>query len=255
MVANYPHCCLCGGEVPTESIEHAPPKIMFWEKRRPKGMEVPACNRCNNHTSKIDQLAAFYAITQSNRNLMGLTGEEEKHFEKVSRGCLSNLPDMKEMFKTGPNVDESYGSIVFDNQKLFVEKLNPWAAKQSLAHWFTLSKGKIFPPQGVVAVRWLTNVELSTNTPFINLLEKLQNTKELEMGVWNVNDQFFVRHSLNLNENFGGMFVRYHGTGFITALVGDESALKPGMTLLGGYGAAFKVNRSDGVYEYNKTKD
>ena len=254
MMAEHPHCCLCGGEMPTESIEHAPPKIMFWEKKRPIGMEVPACNRCNNTTSKIDQLAAFYAMIQSQRNVKGLTPEEDKHFYKVSRGCLNNLRDMKDLIKIGPNVNENYTKIIFENQKLFVEKLNPWAAKQSLAHWFILTGGRIFSPQGLVMVRWLTNVELATSNPFANLVEKLQDFSELKMGEWKVRDQFFVSHSLNFNENFGAMFVRYHGTGFIAALVGDESVLKPEMELLGGYGAAFKTDGARGIYDYSKTR-
>ncbi len=254
MIAAHPYCCLCGGKTPTESIEHAPPKIMFWEKHRPQGMEVPACKRCNNGTSEIDQLAAFYALTQSDRSINGLGNTEEDYFDKVSRGCLSNIPDMKDIFKLGPNVDENYGKIIFDDQKLFVEKLNPWAAKQSLAHWFTLTHGKIFPPQGLVTVRWLTNVELLTNDPLLNLIKKLPSLQGLEMGKWAVHDQFFVHYSLNLKKNIGGMFVRYHGTGFIAALIGDESALRPEMKVLGGYGASFKTNGTLGIYDYIKTQ-
>jgi len=254
MIAAHPYCCLCGGKTPTESIEHAPPKIMFWEKLRPKGMEVPACKRCNNETSEIDQLAAFYALTQSKRSINGLRNAEEDYFKKVSHGCLSNIPDMKDLFRPCPNFDENYGKIIFDNQKLFIEKLNPWAAKQSLAHWFTFTEGKIFPSQGLITVKWLTNVELQANNPLLNLIKKLPSPKGLKMGKWAVHDQFFVRYSLNLKENFGGMFVRYHGTGFIAALVGDESALKPEMKVLGGYGASFKTNEALGIYDYIRTQ-
>ncbi|MEP6018146.1 MAG: hypothetical protein ABJ251_06645 [Paracoccaceae bacterium] len=75
---SHPNCCLCGGEVPMETIEHTPPKAMFFGSLRPKGLEVPACRRCNNGSSQQDQFAALLACTQSPALI---SGGDNKHDE------------------------------------------------------------------------------------------------------------------------------------------------------------------------------
>ncbi len=45
----------------TTSREQAPPIVMFVNKDRPKGLEVPACDRSNHGSSQSDQVAAFLA--------------------------------------------------------------------------------------------------------------------------------------------------------------------------------------------------
>lgn len=79
---NHPYCCLCGGKNSTESIEHAPPKIMFWDKQRSKGLEVPACIRCNHNSSQSDQVAAFYSIAQSSEVMEVIVTKNVSNFSK-----------------------------------------------------------------------------------------------------------------------------------------------------------------------------
>jgi len=95
----HPFCCLCGGEIPTQTIEHAPPKIMFWDKQRWPGLEVPACQRCNHGSSQSDQLAAFYAIAQSPDFYGTDTNEDRiKFFDKLGRGCQNNISEFGSFF-------------------------------------------------------------------------------------------------------------------------------------------------------------
>ncbi|MEP3844284.1 MAG: hypothetical protein ABJM43_02905 [Paracoccaceae bacterium] len=75
---SHPNCCLRGGEVPMETIEHTPPKAMFFGSLRPKGLEVPACRRCNNGSSQQDQFATLLAYTQSPALI---SGGDNKHDE------------------------------------------------------------------------------------------------------------------------------------------------------------------------------
>ena len=59
------NCVLCGGNRSAESVEHAPPKVMFLDQTRPKGFEFPACKRCNKGSAEYDQLAAYVAYSQA----------------------------------------------------------------------------------------------------------------------------------------------------------------------------------------------
>ena len=196
-------------------------------------MEVPACKRCNSGNSELDQLAAFCAMSQHLEPEADWPDTKIKDFRKVAQGCLRNIPDMLDMFKLGPNNGLPVRAIIFDDQKLFKDKLNAWAAKQALAHWFKITNGRIFPSEGMVAVRWITNGEFGPQlNGFAELLTKLSNVTTLTQGKWNVSDQFFVRWEVNAEDNIGGIYCRYHGTGFLAALVEDETILSGDLKLL-----------------------
>jgi hypothetical protein len=55
-IEQHPCCCFCGGATPTTSIDHQPAMIIFPDKQRPKGMEYPACDRCNGQTKADEAL-------------------------------------------------------------------------------------------------------------------------------------------------------------------------------------------------------
>lgn len=250
MKAKYPRCCLCAGGNPTETIEHAPPKVMFWHKHRPKGFEVPACKRCNNDSSNADQLAAFIALTQSPRG-DNLTDKESKYFDKIMRGVDNNIGNIKDILKLSGE-DEAYGKVHYDNERLFKEHLGPWAAKQTLAHWFNISGGRILSPNGLVAVRWQTNYELAFNHEFSHIIMSLESLYELKAGKWSVLDQFVLKYSLNTEEGIFAVFATYHNCGFIGFMVEDRSKLE-GRTLeiLGDRGSAFYPCRTNGLTKFN----
>src|SRR5262249_30260431 len=55
----HPLCCFCGGQTAASTIDHQPARIVFPDKRRPKGLEFPACTVCNRQTSAAETLLAF----------------------------------------------------------------------------------------------------------------------------------------------------------------------------------------------------
>lgn len=57
----HPFCCFCGGSTKTETIDHQPPKILFPDKKRPKGLEFPACKVCNEQSRYADSLVSLLA--------------------------------------------------------------------------------------------------------------------------------------------------------------------------------------------------
>ena len=52
-----PWCCYRGGGEPTTTLDHDPSIQKFPHRRRPKGLEVPACKPCNNATGPHEQVA------------------------------------------------------------------------------------------------------------------------------------------------------------------------------------------------------
>jgi len=258
----HPVCCICGGKKETETIEHAPPIVMFWDKHRLQGMEVPACGRCNNGTGKEDQFAAFFAIMQSPAFYGGDSDQRMiRYFEKLSRGCIKNIPNFPTFFSSDGTIFlESAGLIqpqaklVFKDE-IFSKYLNKWAAKQAIAHWY-FKHGSIFSESGVVLVRWMTNFELMSDNKISQLVSLFDNIDELIQGSKNSGDQFFIRHpNTKTGENIHLIFAAYHGTAFIAAMI-DEPDWCEKITprVLGNHSAAFQTSITDGVYEVSFTE-
>jgi len=256
--SKHPMCCICGGSKETETIEHAPPKVIFWDKYRLKGMEVPACKRCNNETGITDQFAAFYAIMQSPDFYREVSNENMlNYFDKILKGCLNNVLGFSSFFTDdGKFLVESNGIIqqqhklVF-KKEIFSEHLNKWAAKQAIAHWY-FKYDSIFSDQGLVLVRWLTNYELMNNDRIPEFISLFGNTDELVQGSQKSGEQFFIRHpNTKPGDNVHLMFAAYHGTAFIAAMI-DNTNWNEKITpnILGNHSAAFCTSGADGIYEF-----
>ena len=54
-------CIYCVGENAATTIEHMPPISIFEGRQRPKGLEFPSCQACNNNTGHADLVAAMLA--------------------------------------------------------------------------------------------------------------------------------------------------------------------------------------------------
>lgn len=87
--ANHPTCYFCASE-PAATIEHMPPRIAFPSGLHPEGYEFPACERCNNGQSALEQVVALYihAFDYDSANL------DRAHLNKLIRGVHNNNPDM-----------------------------------------------------------------------------------------------------------------------------------------------------------------
>ena len=251
----HPNCCLCGGSVPTESVEHAPPIVMFWDKQRLMGMEVPSCLRCNNGSRNEDQLAAFFAIIQSPHFFDKLAKHPEKleYISKRTKGCLSNIKKFSEYFPTlgASKLDKLTGlNQIKIDQSVFDDYLDRWAVKQSLAHWY-LEKNTIFSEEGVVCIRWLTNAELMRNDELHEFVSRFRNTAMLEQGVKNSSDQFYIKFAdVERDLNLALIFAAYHGTAFMAVIMEDDSLLNRMNKLpLGNLSSLYKVGPSKGIYK------
>jgi hypothetical protein len=58
-LVDHPWCCFCGGAAQSETIDHLATKITFPNRSRPKGLEFPACKRCNSQTKSEEALLAL----------------------------------------------------------------------------------------------------------------------------------------------------------------------------------------------------
>jgi hypothetical protein len=97
LLAGSPGCIYCAGAAIATTIEHMPPISLFEGRQRPKGLEFPACEACNNGTGDSDLVAAMLARTWPDSN----TQIQQKDANKIFRAIANNVPGQLQEMDTG----------------------------------------------------------------------------------------------------------------------------------------------------------
>jgi len=244
----HPICCLCGGTVAATTIEHAPPKVFFVNKVVPAATHrVPACERCNNGSSGMDQVAALFALTQAtvHRDI------PETYMDKLMRGVRNNAPTAFAAIANGPaelvplrvegKVDD-YARMEVD-VLIFNDWLNPWAAKQAYALYYLHTDGDILSPSSRVMVQWVTNAHVVDEQSPDELLRALGNYGDLRQGVRNSELQY--SYKWQLDEEIGCFVLMLHDASMV--MIGifhdpEKAAQVPEWTL-------FATNAENGIHQ------
>lgn len=87
-VIRHPRCCFCGGERPTESRDHQPPRVWFREKRLPDGMVVPACRPCQEISRRAEAAIALSVLPQNH------TGQDFEAWRKRIAFARNTYPNL-----------------------------------------------------------------------------------------------------------------------------------------------------------------
>ncbi|ASP20531.1 hypothetical protein ANTHELSMS3_01844 [Antarctobacter heliothermus] len=249
----HPKCCFCAGQNETTTIEHAPPKAFFHEKIRLKGLEFPACNRCNNGSSQLDQVASWFAIT------MGLSRDRDAdhtYWNKLSKGVLNNTPeafkclrveDAESFWHVGADgsIEDFYKSKI--DYKLFSNFLNPWAAKQAAALYFEHA-GKILDENSAIWTHWITNYHLYKNGIPDALNSFSRKLGLLRQGRLNSLEQYNYEYAINTEEKLAFFQINAHQACVILACVtnGPEQITEKSRPK-----SIFRTNGSCGIHAVN----
>jgi hypothetical protein len=218
ILAQHRSCCLCGGQRLATSIDHVPPKIVFWGKRRPSGLEVPACGPCNQGTRKLDQAAGLFA-----RIRVGDTSpEQQAEFERIAQSVTQNFPGWTSELAPTPAQARAFHDRFGDKLAtaepanlgpLADDAIYTIAAKLGLALHYTIAS-QIVPPAGSVVVRYETNASLPENGLPAELLEQLSPVAHLTQGEWTSDGHFAYRRAV-LRDGAGGVYLAHVGRAFL----------------------------------------
>jgi hypothetical protein len=184
-----------------------PPKIMFRNSIRLKGLEFPCCIPCNAGTKLSDTVAAWVGRFSPERP------EDHDDIEKLHKSIWNNARDLyREMWvrpirrrqilrKNGLPMD--HGILKADGPLLNKHMLT-FAAKFGFAMHFECIGDRV-PDQGGVFVMWRTNVDaLEGNLPH-QLLRLLPTGTTLRMGAREASEQFLYSAKI-VDEGTGGLF-------------------------------------------------
>ncbi len=169
--AQHPDCCFCGGDVASTTEDHIPARGLFLGRHWPEGYAFPACDYCNNSTSKDEFLLAWLVRI----NIADYSEAAEKEFDRACKHLQRAAPDIWATIRlhsrietrrllrnnklTGdnplPGVDIIYSMTV---SPAILEAADRYAVKLVKALHY-LHTGRVVPQCAVVKAQVLTNAE------------------------------------------------------------------------------------------------
>ena len=140
---------------------------MFTHRRRPKGLEVPACYACNQATKHHEQVAAMLGRIYPDASTTA--GDEE--VGKIMKAVSTNVPGLLEEMAPSPSQRERFakanvnfpnlGGILNASGPLLNRSIQVFGAKLGYALYYD-STERVIPLGGGVAVRWFSNFDAVT---------------------------------------------------------------------------------------------
>jgi hypothetical protein len=195
-ISRHPLCCFCGGTSPSETIDHQPAKIVFPDKGRPKGLEFPACKRCNQQTGVDECILAFVArLTGSLRGASPDSGLVQT-LETIETAHPGLLPSMHSKWV---EVDGQKKPALDMNKPEVNESLCRIAAKLALATYYE-ETDRIVSPGTLINTMWTHNQRADSAQDVHDLLARLPSSNRLKQGRWDTSDSFFVRFLIDENK-------------------------------------------------------
>ena len=195
-----------------------PPRKLFLDGVRPKGLEFPACHRCNQGSSQLDIAIQWFAFSQSPTALSGagkLGHKYHQHTVKAMKGWANNNNGLGGTFSLVGHQYLRINGIIHKlpasniDPVIFERFLNPWAVKQSLALWYYHSK-LIFSDQGLILVAWFAPTQQSEREKIIKSIPFSFDYYALQQGKWDTSNQFKYQYLVNTKEKVGVFEVILH---------------------------------------------
>lgn len=194
-MAAYPYCVFCGGTVPAETVDHVPPRAVFELKRRPRGLEFPACHQCNDGARLDELVAAMFSRVYPDSATPGASKETRRLIQSVKNNIPGLLEEMmplpRQQLSARRNSDilPPSGGVLNCQGEILNRAIHRFGAKIGFALHFLLS-GSPVPPSGATCVWWLTNYQAIKGDMPLSLLKMMGKPKTLKQGKWEVGEQF-----------------------------------------------------------------
>ncbi len=225
----HPNCCYCGGMTPASTVDHVPSRQMFTFKRRPKGLEVPACHVCNQVTRQHEQAAAMLGRIYPD----GPTEAERDEIRLIMRAVHTNIPGLLEEMRASPEQEACFATarigmpgargVLNCSGPLLNRSVQIFGAKLGFAFHYAHT-GRIIPPEGGVAVRWYSNYDAVTGGIPPELFQILGEDRTLEQGKWSVGDQFNYTTAIPEDGNMAAYFSTFRRSFAVLSWISEDVA-------------------------------
>jgi hypothetical protein len=194
LLSKHPWCCFCGGSERAETADHQPAKIIFTNKRRPAGLEFPACHRCNELTRVDETILAFVSRVAGSRREHAVL---DRHLRPVAWRIERAVPGLLRRMYAGSVLHERRGllaphGVLNPNQPEVHSALCRIAAKLALAEYYQ-STGLAAPVGARIRTLWAHNASAVAREPVDQILKSFPTVRSLSAGNWNADHDFFMR--------------------------------------------------------------
>ena len=229
----YP-CIYCGGNTPGTTVDHMPPRIIFDNRQRPNDLVFPSCHECQTASKSAEQLSGLMS------RIKGLSDEDRdpEELRRLVRAVDNNFPGLfDEMLPTQRQrrraqalaLEHGFtGGALNADGPIVTKNMNAFAAKLGLAlHYHVtggLLGGVIVPPDGVVAVRWFSNVDALEGKIPSSLLEVLGEPETLRQGRLHTAGQFEYAWAVTDDREHSAHFATFRFSFAVSALVSSNAA-------------------------------
>jgi len=195
LIAEQKFCTYCGGDMPGTTVDHMPPRSVFTNRDRPKGMEFLSCTACNNG-SRLDELA----VSVLSRAYADDRSEAEREYlSRLTAALRTNLPalllEMRPTARQKRRFRQTYGEMeggpLNASGPLLTAVMHRFGAKLGLAMHRHVT-GRIVPTSGVASVIWYSNNCALTGRFPASVYDFLGSPETLRQGEKHVADQFQV---------------------------------------------------------------
>jgi hypothetical protein len=186
-IKEHPVCCFCGGSVASATIDHQPAKIIFPDKWRPKGLEFPACLRCNQQTSVDECLLAF--VARMGGSLRG-TAEIDEGFKRALETLKVAKPDL--LLRMRAMTADGRGGLNVDQPELD-ERFCRIAAKLAMGLYYE-ERRKIVSTCSLVNAFWTHNQREGGKELVPKVLSMFPSSRHLKQGKKDTEDTFYIRY-------------------------------------------------------------
>lgn len=232
----HPQCCFCGGTTLSTTVDHVPSVQMFSLRRRPKGLEVPACDACNQATKQHEQVAAMLGRMYYTG---GPTSAEARELGRIMRAVGNNNPGLLEEMDASPRQLERFsragvnlpgvGGVFNASGPLVNRSIQAFGAKLGYALFYSTIH-RIIPSTGGVAVRWYSNYDKMTGRIPSDLLRILGPPNTLRQGRWDASDQFNYLFAMTDGAEMAVYFSTFRQSFAVVSLVSDDVTRFEGVT-------------------------
>lgn len=196
LLATEPRCVYCPN-TDNLTLEHMPPRSMFKDSYRPKGMEFAACQICNSGTRGADALAGMVARMSLDdsawkvEELGKLTGSVAQQ----ASAALDEIANTKSN-RTYMLYPDGYYRTVFTldvKGQAVARHIGAFGAKLGMALFRELT-GHALPPDGLVWTHWTFNGAM-TPAKLEAMTSIMPAGATLSQGKVQVSEQFYYRYN------------------------------------------------------------
>ena len=228
----HPFCCFCGGAAPATTWDHVPSRQMFDGRRRPKGLEVPACMACNSATSRYEQIAAMCGRIFPDATDPSVSEETAKIIKAVNRsdpGLLEEMQASPEQMSRLPGIRQHVpqaAGVLNCNGPLLNQAVEIFGAKLGFAlhYWKT---GRIVPKGGGVSVRWYTNYNFVDGSFPEHILSIMGAPVTLRQGSQSVAEQFRFGFAIPETQEMGAYLSTFRLSFAVLSWVSEDAKVFP----------------------------